>query len=100
MAFSIESRVPFISKDIVEFCLSLPVSLRINKGYTKAVLHEAIKGIVPEDVRLRVDKLGFPAPEVDWLKNIPNKYIIPRQSRMERNYYFKMKTICLECDIN
>ncbi len=68
MAFSIESRVPFISKDIVEFCLSLPVSLRINKGYTKAVLREAIKGIVPEDVRLRVDKLGFPAPEVDWLK--------------------------------
>ncbi|WP_100622797.1 asparagine synthase (glutamine-hydrolyzing) [Candidatus Coxiella mudrowiae] len=68
MAFSIESRVPFISKDIVEFCLSLPVSLRINKGYTKAVLREAIKGIVPEDIRLRVDKLGFPAPEVDWLK--------------------------------
>ncbi len=71
MRFSIESRVPFLEPNLVNFCLSLPANLRIN-GFTKAVMREATKGIVPDPVRLRVDKMGFPAPEVEWLKKAFN----------------------------
>jgi asparagine synthase (glutamine-hydrolysing) len=68
MAFSIESRVPFLEPNLVNFLLTLPADLKINRGLTKAVFREALKGIVPEEVRLRTDKLGFPAPEKSWLK--------------------------------
>lgn len=69
MAFSIESRVPFLVTDIVDFALSLPAEYKIRSGYTKAVFRKAMEGLIPEDIRLRRDKLGFPAPEVQWLKD-------------------------------
>ena len=34
---------------------------------TKAVLRRAMKGLLPEDVRQRQDKLGFATPEKKWL---------------------------------
>ena len=68
MAHSIESRVPFLEVELVNFVLSLPSDLKIRRGVTKAVLRDALSGIVPDEVRLRVDKLGFPAPEKDWMK--------------------------------
>lgn len=68
MRFSIESRVPFLNTELVDFILTLPASYRIRNGYTKAVLREAFKGLIPEGVRVRRDKLGFPAPELQWLK--------------------------------
>lgn len=69
MRFSIESRVPFLNTELVEFILSLPANFKIRNGYTKAVFREALKGVIPESVRQRRDKLGFPAPEIQWLKN-------------------------------
>lgn len=68
MAFSIESRVPFLDKDLVNFCLALPATLKVYKGFTKAVLREALKDYIPESVRVRTDKLGFPTPERSFLK--------------------------------
>lgn len=72
MAFSIESRVPFLEPGIVNFLLSLPAGLKIRRGVTKAVLREALSGLVPDEVRLRVDKMGFPAPEKMLLKQAFN----------------------------
>ncbi len=69
MRFSIESRVPFLNTELVDFVLSLPVNFRIRHGYTKAVLREALKGLIPETIRTRTDKLGFPAPEIQWLQD-------------------------------
>lgn len=68
MAHSIESRVPFVETDLVSFVLSLPPEYKTRNGFTKAVLREALKGVVPNNVRLRRDKLGFPAPDADWMK--------------------------------
>lgn len=68
MAFSIESRVPFLETDLVNFVLSLPANFKIRNGFTKAILRDAISGIVPDEVRLRISKLGFPTPEIEWLK--------------------------------
>jgi asparagine synthase (glutamine-hydrolysing) len=68
MAFSIESRVPFLTADLVQFVFSLPESYLISlQGVTKAVFRESMRGIVPDRVLDRRDKIGFATPEVTWL---------------------------------
>ena len=71
MAHSIESRVPFLTKDIAEFCLSLPEEYLIDMtGRTKSVFKEAMHGIVPDTILNRKDKIGFATPEKEWLFSI------------------------------
>jgi asparagine synthase (glutamine-hydrolysing) len=69
MAHSVESRVPFLDYRIVEFVLGLPDEFKISKGLTKRVLREAMCGCLPEEVRTRVDKLGFVTPEEIWVRD-------------------------------
>lgn len=66
MAFSVEGRVPFLDYRLVEFISSLPSHFKIRHGYTKSVLRDAMKGILPEKIRLRKSKLGFATPERKW----------------------------------
>ncbi len=70
MHWSIESRVPFLNTEIVNFALSLPENFLVsNKGETKSVLRTALKGIVPDDVLFRKDKIGFQTPEHGLLRD-------------------------------
>lgn len=66
MAFSVESRTPFLDYRIVEFAFKCPPAFHMRHGMRKALLREAIKGLVPEAIRMRKDKLGFVTPEEDW----------------------------------
>jgi asparagine synthase (glutamine-hydrolysing) len=69
MRWSIESRVPFLTTDMAEFLLSLPEHYLISpKGETKHVFRAAMRGIVPDTVLDRRDKIGFATPEQAWLK--------------------------------
>jgi len=68
MAFSIESRVPFLDYRFVEFAATLPLNQKIRNGVTKRALRAAIKGIVPDSIRCRMDKMGFVTPEEVWMK--------------------------------
>jgi asparagine synthase (glutamine-hydrolysing) len=70
MVFSIESRVPFLFHPMIEYLFSLPMSVKIRNGWTKYLLREAMKGTLPEKVRLRRSKLGFPAPDEEWAKQL------------------------------
>lgn len=68
MRFSVESRVPFLTIDMAQLLLSLPESYLISpSGETKHVFRAAMRGIVPDDVLDRRDKIGFATPEQDWL---------------------------------
>jgi asparagine synthase (glutamine-hydrolysing) len=67
-AWSVESRLPFLDYRLVEFLLGLPERLKLRGGRSKIVLREAMRGIVPEAVRERRDKMGFVAPEPIWLR--------------------------------
>jgi len=67
MAFSVEARTPFLDYRLVEHAQALPARALIRDGWTKAVLRDAMTGIVPEAVRGRRDKLGFATPERSWL---------------------------------
>ena len=68
MAFSIESRVPFLTPALAEFILALPEDYIVScNGTSKAVFRQAMRGIVPDSILDRRDKLGFPTPEQQWL---------------------------------
>ena len=76
MAFSIESRVPFLNHKIAEFAFSLSDPHKISSGVTKKVLRDAMKGIMPETIVHRKDKKGFVTPgEVKWLRG-PLKHLL------------------------
>lgn len=68
MAHGIECRMPFMDYRIVEYVFSLPPQSKVGGGYTKRVLREAMKGIVPSEILFNKTKLGFNAPIVDWFK--------------------------------
>ena len=71
MAVSVESRLPFLTVDLVEFLLSLPEEYLISSdGTTKAVFREAMRGIVPDTVLKRTDKISFQTPEFEWLREL------------------------------
>lgn len=71
MAFSIESRVPYLSPPLAEFIFSLPEEYVIDRdGTTKAVLRRALRGIVPDIILDRKDKIGFVTPEQRWLTRL------------------------------
>ncbi len=67
MAFSLESRLPFLDHRVVEFCFSLAYHEKIGQGWTKLLLRRATPGILPDAVRLRRHKLGFPGDYPKWL---------------------------------
>ena len=67
MHFSIEARVPFLDYRVVEYLASLPLDQKLRHGVTKRVLRRAIRGIVPEAIRCRMDKMGFVTPEEVWM---------------------------------
>jgi asparagine synthase (glutamine-hydrolysing) len=68
MCFSIEARVPFLDYRLVEKTLATQSDLIIRRGITKQLLREAMKGILPEKIRLRQDKIGFDTPQDEWFK--------------------------------
>jgi asparagine synthase (glutamine-hydrolysing) len=68
MAWSIESRVPFLDYRLVEFVAGLPDELRLRHGRSKVVLREALRGVIPAGVAARRDKMGFVTPEEVWLR--------------------------------
>jgi asparagine synthase (glutamine-hydrolysing) len=71
MAFSIESRVPFLTPALVNFVLALPEEYLISSdGTRKAVFRQAMRGIVPDAVLDRSDKVGFVTPEKQWLLSL------------------------------
>ena len=68
MAFSIESRVPYLDQELVDHILSLPDDAIIRHGWSRWILRAALKGTLPEKIRLRRWKVGFTTPEMRWIK--------------------------------
>jgi asparagine synthase (glutamine-hydrolysing) len=71
MAHSIESRVPFLTPALVDFVLRLPEEHLIGRdGTSKSVFRLAMRGLVPDAVLDRRDKIGFATPERSWLATL------------------------------
>ncbi|MCZ2127898.1 MAG: asparagine synthase (glutamine-hydrolyzing) [Anaerolineales bacterium] len=66
MAHGVEVRSPMMDWRLVAFSFALPSSHKIGGGYTKRILRDAMKGILPESIRKRTKKLGFPNLDEGW----------------------------------
>jgi len=89
MAFSLESRTPFLDCRLVEYSANLPADLKLHSGLSKWILREAMKGVLPESVRLRPDKKGFAAPTALWLRGVlrePVRQLLSSHRFKERGY--------------
>ncbi len=76
MANSLELRVPFLDKKVMEFAATIPLKCRVNTETTKLALRKAAEKTLPKRTATK-DKLGFPVPIRVWLK--------------EEQYYNKVK---------
>jgi asparagine synthase (glutamine-hydrolysing) len=86
MAFSIESRVPFLTPALVNFVLALPEDYIISTdGTTKAIFRQAMRGIVPDVILDRNDKIGFAAPDKQWLLTLraPVERLLASETAMQ-----------------
>lgn len=71
MYSSIESRVPFLTLDMVNLLLSMPEHFLVSsQGETKYIFRQAMRGIVPDEVLDRRDKIGFETPENHLLSGL------------------------------
>lgn len=73
MAFSIESRIPFLDYRIVEFGLALSAEYKIRNEWTKWIIRRSCRRYLPKKVACRKNKMGFPAPFERWLRESGEK---------------------------
>jgi asparagine synthase (glutamine-hydrolysing) len=96
MAFSIESRTPFLDHKLVEFLFSLPAEYKIKGGISKRIHRDAMQELVPEVVLNRKDKVNFASPaEAYWLKNEMGGFMqgILQSSSFKNRDLFNLKRI-------
>lgn len=68
MAFSVESRMPFLDYRLVEFLAGVPAVYKIHNGWTKYIAREAFSEYLPKNVVWRKDKVGWAIPEKPWFE--------------------------------
>ena len=68
MAWSIEARTPFADdRELIEYVAGVPGAYKIHRGWSKVLLREAMRDVLPRLVADRTDKIGFATPERAWL---------------------------------
>jgi len=78
MAFSIESRMPFMDYRLVEFLATVPACYKMRNGWTKYVARLAFDGKLPDEVNWRPDKMGWPIPEKKWFEGSLKKWFFDK----------------------
>jgi asparagine synthase (glutamine-hydrolysing) len=74
MRFSLEGRVPFLDKEVLKYVFSLSDEAIIKDGWNKRVLRDATRGLLPESINRRRNKIGFTTPQVEWFTRLKNHF--------------------------
>jgi asparagine synthase (glutamine-hydrolysing) len=92
MRHSIETRLPFLDYRLVELAISLPLIMKINKGWTKYILRRSIDGDLPEEIVWRKNKFGFESPE-NWITEYSPRMLIEIQSSKLLKHFCDMRKL-------
>ncbi|MCC6610164.1 MAG: asparagine synthase (glutamine-hydrolyzing) [Burkholderiales bacterium] len=76
MINGVEIRAPFMDHRIVSYAFSIPMRSKINRGYTKRIVRDAIGGFMPREIVERKSKVGFNTPIVDWMQKDMKPYFL------------------------
>jgi len=96
MAFSLETRFPFLDHNIVEKMLNTKTDFIYKNGITKIILRQAMNGVLPDKVKNRMDKVGYETPEDEWFRSqMFQKYFLEVTNSLEfkKRPYFDMDKI-------
>ena len=97
MAFSLETRFPLLDHRLVELSLSLPSYLKVNAFSLKYIFRQSIKDILPEKIYARKDKMGFPTPFNEWIREKNISSMLREEIRpFLRPYFSDLKTLSWE----
>jgi len=94
MAWSRELRQPFLDHRLAEFVFSLGPEFKISGGMTKVVLRDAMRGLVPDAVLDRSDKLGYQAPQAQWLDGALKPWI---EEQLEKTFHVLDGRLAANC---
>lgn len=89
MISSLETRVPFLSPEVIKFALSLPKNFKYRNNEGKWILRELLYRHVPKKI-ISGPKIGFGIPLKDWLKNTLKDWsesLISNNVLKEHNYF-------------
>ena len=78
MAYSIETRYPFMDYRMVEFWFRLPACYKLHEGWTKFIARKAFSGKLPDNIAWRKDKMGWENPEDYWFRGKLKDWVIDR----------------------
>ena len=67
MAVSLETRVPFLNTEVIDFAWRLPINMKIRNNKGKWILREVLKKYMPNKIIDR-PKMGFGIPIDKWLR--------------------------------
>lgn len=90
MAHGLESRVPFLDHQLVEFAATIPADIKFPGGKMKALLKDVFGNIIPEPILKRRDKMGFPVPLQEWFSGDLREFvfdIFSSQAANTRGFY-------------
>ena len=94
MSHSVEERVPFLDRDLVEFTLSIPAKMKMRSNQTKYLLKKAMKEFLPDQI-LKKKKWGFTFnPYLQYQKDLKStaERILTRE-RIEKDGIFNYEYI-------
>lgn len=75
MAHGLEARVPMLDHPLVEFAATIPADVKFANGELKRSLMQVARGLLPESVTNRKDKMGFPTPFTEWARGPARDYV-------------------------
>ncbi len=102
MAHSLESRVPFLDNELVDFTTRIPSKYMVNDTWLKAaksdinlsgkyILRRAMEGLLPQEI-IENRKQGFSPPDQSWYMQKLVKYIkslILSERSLDRGYFYR-----------
>jgi asparagine synthase (glutamine-hydrolysing) len=86
MAHGLESRVPFLDHNLIEFVATAPANIKFKGGDMKHLLKSAFPDDVPVEITERRDKMGFPVPLKEWFAGPLKEFMVDTLSSMAKSH--------------
>jgi asparagine synthase (glutamine-hydrolysing) len=90
MAHGVEARLPFMDYRLVSLAFRAGVDRKIEGVWNKALLRRSLRGRIPDSVRTRAEKMGFPTSLHVWLTSVlaePLRDVLGSRAARERGIY-------------
>jgi len=90
MAHGVEARLPFMDYRLVSLAFRVPADRKMQGVWNKPLLRRSLRGRIPDSVRNRVEKMGFPTSLHLWVTGVlaePVRDILTSRAARERGIY-------------